>query len=257
MCSRRLRSIAWSRSSSDTTRARTLFASARTIPWAQLPPPSVGGLRWTSPVTCGFVTWRPAPSRRPCAVGAGTLSPMGGEASSRGSARPRPAAFEGCSVRAGAHLLGAPRRCAPAGVRPGSLPHGRPRWCRFILVMSLQAFGLRSPRAFRSCLASFISERASNEVPGFGAPALPSASGFEASRLPGRSSGSAATPQPAGGGEPAFRRHGNPAGEPSAETRPSPPVQMTAEGPNRVALDGGVIGEFSERAGQEKLCDFG
>jgi hypothetical protein len=43
----------------------------RTIFWAQLPPPSVGGLRRRGPVTCGFAGSRPAPSRRPCAVSSG------------------------------------------------------------------------------------------------------------------------------------------------------------------------------------------
>jgi hypothetical protein len=45
-----------------------MFRSARTIFWAQLPPPSVGGLRQRGPVTCGFAGSRPAPSRRPRAV---------------------------------------------------------------------------------------------------------------------------------------------------------------------------------------------
>lgn len=47
------------------------FRSARTIFWAQLPPPSVGGLRRRGPVTCGFAGSRPAPSRRPRAVSSG------------------------------------------------------------------------------------------------------------------------------------------------------------------------------------------
>ena len=48
-----------------------MFRSARTIFWAQLPPPSVGGLRRRGPVTCGFAGSRPAPSRRPRAVSSG------------------------------------------------------------------------------------------------------------------------------------------------------------------------------------------
>ena len=42
------------------------------------------------------------------------------------------------------------------------------------------ALGLRPPPALRSRFASFISEPASHEVPGLGAPALPSALGLEA-----------------------------------------------------------------------------
>jgi len=38
-----------------------------------LPPPSVGGLRPNSPVSCGFAVLRPTLSRRPRAVGAGNL----------------------------------------------------------------------------------------------------------------------------------------------------------------------------------------
>lgn len=48
-----------------------MFRSARTMIWAQLLPPSVGGLRRRGPVTCGFAGSRPAPTRRPRAVSSG------------------------------------------------------------------------------------------------------------------------------------------------------------------------------------------
>jgi hypothetical protein len=51
------------------------------------------------------------------------------------------------------------------------------------LALPLHALGLRPPRALPSRMASFISELASHEVPGFGAPALPSALGLEALAL--------------------------------------------------------------------------
>jgi hypothetical protein len=49
---------------------RTL-RSARSIFWAQLPPPSVGGLRQRGPVTWPFALPHPAPSRRPRAISGG------------------------------------------------------------------------------------------------------------------------------------------------------------------------------------------
>jgi hypothetical protein len=145
-----------------------------------LPPPSVGGLRPNSPVTCGFATSRPALSRRPRAVGAGTTRLPWTGASSRESARPQPAAFRGCSVRADPHLLCSPLRHALAGVWPGSHP-AKPFAFAPPHPRAASA-GDRSPSAssLRSRLASFISELASHEVPGFGAPALPSALGLEA-----------------------------------------------------------------------------
>jgi len=52
-------------------------------------------------------------------------------------------------------------------------------------------------------MASFISELASLEVPGFGAPALPSALGLEALAFAWRLRGTTASPPPTGGGDPA------------------------------------------------------
>jgi hypothetical protein len=70
LCSSRLSRRAWSRSSSEAMRT---FRSARTMIWAQLPPPSVGGLRRRGPVTWPFALPHPAPSRRPRAVSNGCL----------------------------------------------------------------------------------------------------------------------------------------------------------------------------------------
>jgi hypothetical protein len=74
-----------------------------------------------------------------------------------------------------------PRWHAPAGVRPGSHPAkpsaiAPPHPLRCLHT----ALGLRPPPALPSRFASFISELASHEVPGLGAPALPSALGLEA-----------------------------------------------------------------------------
>jgi hypothetical protein len=106
-----------------------MFRSARTIFWAQLPPPSVGGLRRRDPVTCGFAGSRPAPSRRPRAVSSGLW----------GSATPGPSAgvqdrqVDGSSVPARAHLP-SPRPHASFSAGRARLQHptraftrGRPR----------------------------------------------------------------------------------------------------------------------------------
>jgi len=61
--------------------------------------------------------------------------------------------------------------CSRQAVRVGAASPSR---CR------CQALRLRPPRALRSRMASFISELASHEVLGFGAPALPPALGLEA-----------------------------------------------------------------------------
>ena len=71
------------------------------------------------------------------------------------AARPRPAALRGCPVRADAHLLRSPRRHAPAGFRPGSLPADRPRSAASLSRPLPGRSGIRSPRAFRLRLACF------------------------------------------------------------------------------------------------------
>jgi hypothetical protein len=68
----------------------------------------------------------------------------------------------------------------PAGVGWDRMPPSRSRLRRLTPALLLQALGLRPPRPLRSRMASFISELASHEVPGFGAPALPSVLGLEA-----------------------------------------------------------------------------
>jgi len=145
-----------------------------------LPSPSVGGLRLNSPVTCGFASSHPALSRRQRAVAREPPGSLGRARASRQGARPQPAAIRGCSVRADAHLLCSPRRHAPAGVRPGSPPPSRPRSAPPHPRAAPAGARPSSPRALRSPWSSFISELASHEVPGFGAPALPSALGLEA-----------------------------------------------------------------------------
>jgi hypothetical protein len=214
-----------------------------------LPPPSVGGLRRRGPVTCGFAGLRPAPSRRPRAVGAVTTRSHWRGASSRQGARPLLAAFRGCSVRARAHLPCSPRRHAPAGVwprsntaEPSALAPPHPR-------AASPGVGAPSAASLPSRLASLISELASHEVPGFGAPALPSALGLGGlasalaiARDHGVSASGRATilPPPP--------RH--PAGESSAEMWPSLPVQRHPRGSNRVGEEGRVNEELSGSPGR-------
>jgi hypothetical protein len=143
-----------------------------------LPPPSAGGLRPNSPATCGSSTSHPALSRRPRAVGAGTRDSLGRSRAPRQGVRPQPVAFRGCSVRAGAHLLCSPLRHAPAGIGRDRIPRSRPRSRRLTLALPLQAFGLRR-REPPVVLCLLLSELASHEVPGLGAPALLSALGLE------------------------------------------------------------------------------
>jgi len=87
-----------------------------------------------------------------------------------------------CEVRHGPVFTSFARRAGMLRQAFGRdrIPPSRPRSRRLTLALLLQALGLRPPRAFRSRMASFISELASHEVPGFGAPALPSALGPEA-----------------------------------------------------------------------------
>jgi hypothetical protein len=111
-----------------------------------LPPPSVGGLRPNSPVTCGFAVSLPALSRRPCAIGAGTPSvPMVGR-----ELAPRRAAAT-CRLLRDVQFVpiltsfGPPLRHASAALGRDLLPPGRPRWRRLTLTLPLQALGLRPP----------------------------------------------------------------------------------------------------------------
>jgi hypothetical protein len=87
-------------------------------------------------------------------------------------------------------------------------PH-RPRWRRLTLTLPLHA--VRSPSASGppSRLTSFISELASHEVPGFGAPALPSALGLEAIASALAIARDHGVSAPVGGGDSCLRRHGN------------------------------------------------
>jgi hypothetical protein len=90
-----------------------------------------------------------------------------------------PVVYVRCATgRCSPPLLAAPacsgsRRPGPAPAKPSALAPPHPR---------AASAGARSPppRALRSRLSSFISELASHEVPGFGAPALPSALGLKA-----------------------------------------------------------------------------
>ena len=215
-----------------------------------LPPPSVDGLRPNSPVTSGLAPSHPAPSRRPRAVGAGTTRLPWTGASSRQSARPQPAAFEGVQfvpvLTSFARRAGMPRQAfggnripaKPSVVAP-SHPHAASACVR-----------LRPPRVLPSRMASLISELASHEVPGFGAPALPSALGLEALAQHWRLRGTTASPPPTGGGDPDLSRHGNPASESSAETWPSPPLQRHPRGSNRVGEEGRAYEELLGSLGQ-------
>jgi hypothetical protein len=167
-----------------------------------LPPPSVGGLRPNSPVTCGFSTSRlrsraahaPLAREPPGSLGRRELAPRRAAATCR---------FRGCSVRAGSHLLCSPRRHASAGVGRNLLPPSRPRWRRLTLPLLLQALGLRPPRALWSRLASFISELASMRCPGSGLQRSRRLSASKPLRPPWRSRGTTASPHSAGGGDPA------------------------------------------------------
>jgi hypothetical protein len=213
-----------------------------------LPPPSVGGLRPNSLVTCGFAALRPALSRRPRAVGAGTTRfprTCASSAKARGCNLPHTVGVQFVPV-----LTSFARRArhAPAAVGRDRTPPSRPRSRRLARALPLLALGLRPPRASRSRLASFISELASHEVPGLGAPALPSALGLEAlaSALAIREGPRRLRIRPAVAILPPPPRQ--PAGVPSADTRPSLPVQRHPRGSNRVGEEGRVIGELSRRA---------
>jgi hypothetical protein len=131
-------------------------------------------------VTCGFASSRPALSRRPCAVGAETTRLRWTGARSRPRrGRNLPRSEDVQFVPMLTSLLAAQACFGKAFGRDRIAPH-RPRWRR--LILTPPSAGVRSPSASGppSRLTSFISELASHEVPGFGAPALPSALGLEA-----------------------------------------------------------------------------
>lgn len=121
--------------------------------------------------------------------------------SSRKGARPQPAVFTGRSVRADPHLPCSPLRQAPAVVGRDRIPPSRPR---FAASPQRHLAGARPPSAASSPsrLASFISELASSEVPGFGAPALRQLSASKPTPPLSRSRGTTASPHPVGGGDP-------------------------------------------------------
>lgn len=84
------------------------------------------------------------------------------------AARPRPAAFRGCPVRADAPLLRSPRQHAPAGFRPDRFPQTvRGRAASRSRPLPGRS-GIRSPRAFRLRLASFSRARLPMRCPGLG-----------------------------------------------------------------------------------------
>ena len=114
--------------------------------------------------------------------------------------------------------------------------------------------GIRSPRAFRLRLASFSPSAPPNEVPGVRGSCAPVGSRLRALSPAGCRGRSAASAHLAGGSDPASALHGIRAGESSAETWPSPPVQRHPRGSNRVGGEGRVIGELSESAGQDGFC---
>jgi hypothetical protein len=93
-----------------------------------------------------------------------------------------------------------------------------------------QAFGLRRPRALPSSFRLVISERASHEVPGFGAPVLPPALASKPLRLPwviAVDHGLSASGQRWRSG---LRRRWQSGRRAKCESRPSPPIQRQAKG---------------------------
>jgi len=220
-----------------------------------LPPPSVGGLRPNSPVTCGFSTSRPALSRRPCAAGAGTtrfLGRSGAHAKARGRNLPPSVDVQFVPV-----LTSLCRRAGMLRQAFGRdrIPPSRPRSRR--LHPRAASAGARSSRAAspRSRMASFISELASHEVPGFGAPALRRLSASKPLRPPWRSRGTTASPHPAGGGDPVSAAAAT-CSRTKCRDVASLPVQRHPRGSNRVGEGGRVNEELSGSPGEGgDLCE--
>lgn len=169
-----------------------------------------------------------------------------GDAWSRRGARPPTAALRGCSVRAGAHLLCSPRRRAPFGLPQPSAS------CRFTLAVSLQSFGSIHREPAGSCWATWISERAScMRCPGSGssAPVGQRLRSLVPAWAIRRGCGVSAAGR---WWRACLRRHGNLAGEPKWRDAAISTCTKAAEGPNRVALEGGVIEEF-RRSGRRPV----
>jgi hypothetical protein len=116
-----------------------------------------------------------------------------------------------------------------------------------------------SVRREPSGCASPLSLRARLPIrcPGFGGSCAPVGSRLRALAPAGCRERSAASAHLAGGSDPASALHGIRAGESSAETWPSPPVQRHPRGSNRVGEEGRAIGELSESAGQDGFCAIG
>jgi hypothetical protein len=166
-------------------RARTkvvCFCSNHILGTALLPP-SVDGLRWNRPVTCGFRPARPARSRRPCAVPRSSRAHGTCARSREGGGRflPLPRMFSSCRCSppsfAAPGFLGA----MFAGIASPSRLQSR-RLTSRSLVRS--CVSLRTPRLLDRACASVISELAScMRCPGLGLGA-PSCLGFEAHAPP-------------------------------------------------------------------------
>jgi hypothetical protein len=215
-----------------------------------LPPPSVGGLPQRGPVTCGFAVSNPAPSRRPCAVGT-TGFPWTG-ASSRKGARPQPAASEDVQFVPVLTSFRSPRRHAPAGVRPGSLPPSRPRSRRLTLALPLlRSVSVRHETSGRALPPSSPSSPPMR-CPGSGLQRSRRLSATKSLRPPWRIARDHGVSASGRRWRTCLRRRGIPAGVPSAETRPFLPVQRHSRGSNRVGEEGRVNEELSGSAAQER-----
>jgi hypothetical protein len=221
--------------------------------WAQ-PSPSFGG--WPSakqPRDLRLCDSAPSALAPPTRRWRGNLRFRWTGASSRQGARPQPAAFRGCSVRAGAHLLARRAGMLRQAFGRDRIPPSRPRSRRVTSRCSLRAFGLNSPPALRSRLSSFISELASHEVSGFGAIALPPALGLEVL------TSASAIARDHGVSASGWRWRSLPPAatatcwQPSAETWPSLPVQRHPRGSNRVGEEGRANEELSESPGQRPV----
>jgi hypothetical protein len=216
-----------------------------------LPPPSVGGLRPNSPVTCGFSASHPAPSRRPCAVGAGTTR-FPGRARARAKARGRdlPPSEDVQFVpvlTSSARLAGVLRQAfgrdrIRRAIRVRAVSPSRCLCWRLVFV----------PRAFRCAWSPSSPSSPPMRCPGSG---LQCSRRFSASK-PLRSPRAIARDHGVSASgrrwRSCLRRQGIPAGESSAETWPSLPVQRHPRGSNRVGEGGRANEELSGIAGGDR-----